>query len=65
MPVYILDADCSTDADYLESLILEKRPEAKDKIVRQMIGPVIGAHCGPGTIGIIFVANERPIPLAK
>ena len=65
MPVYILDADCSTDADYLESLILEKRPEAKSKIVRQMVGPVIGAHCGPGTVGAIFVANERPIPLAK
>ena len=65
MSVYILDADCRADADYLESLILEKHPEAKDKIVRQMVGPVIGAHCGPGTVGIIFVANQRPIPLAK
>ena len=24
-------------------------------IVRQPIGPVIGAHCGPGTYGIIFM----------
>ncbi len=25
----------------------------------QPIGPVIGSHCGPGTIGIIFHCNER------
>ena len=44
-------------------MIKEQRPEAK--IVRQIIGPVIGAHCGPGTIGVIFVADQRPIPLAS
>lgn len=63
MSVYIMDADCRADAELLAKLIAEKRPDAK--IVHQMIGPVIGSHCGPGTIGVIFVANERPIPLAK
>ncbi len=63
MSVYIMDADCRADAELLAKLIVEKRPDAK--IVHQMIGPVIGSHCGPGTIGVIFVANERPIPLAK
>ena len=23
------------------------------------IGPVIGAHCGPGTVGIIYYGKER------
>ena len=61
--VYVLDADCPADGDALAEMIKEKRPEAK--IVRQIIGPVIGAHCGPGTIGVIFIADKRPIPLAE
>ncbi len=59
--VYVLDADCEADGDMLADLIKQGRPDAK--IVRQTVGPVIGAHCGPGTIGAIFVADKRPIPL--
>lgn len=59
--VYVVDADCPQDGDYVKDLILQKRPDAK--IVRQIVGPVIGSHCGPGTVGVIFVANQRPIPL--
>lgn len=61
--VYVVDADNPEEGDLLAQFITEKRPEAK--IVRQTVGPVIGAHCGPGTIGIIFVADKRPIPLAE
>jgi len=61
--VYIVDADCPEEGDALAEMIKEKRPEAK--IVRQIVGPVIGAHCGPGTIGVIFVADKRPIPLEQ
>ena len=61
--VYIVDADDPSEGDALANLIKEKRPEAK--IVRQAVGPVIGAHCGPGTIGVIFIADKRPIPLEK
>ena len=60
--VYVVDADCPEDGDSLAQMIKDKRPEAK--IVRQTIGPVIGSHCGPGTVGVIFVADSRPIPLA-
>ena len=63
IPVYIVDADCKEDGDKLRDLVLEKRPNAK--IVRQIVGPVIGAHCGPGTLGVIFTAAKRPIPLTK
>ena len=61
--VYVLDADCPEDGDALADMIREKRPEAK--IVRQIVGPVIGSHCGPGTVGVIFIADQRPIPLKK
>lgn len=61
--VYVVDADSKDDGDWLVDQIRAKRPEAK--IVRQVVGPVIGAHCGPGTIGVIFIADKRPIPLAK
>lgn len=62
-PVYVVDADSPDEGDLLRDMILEKRPEAK--IIRQIVGPVIGAHCGPGTVGVIFVADQRPIPLEK
>ena len=60
-PVYVMDADSPTDGDFLAEKVKELRPDAK--IVRQTIGPVIGAHCGPGTFGVAFVADKRPIEL--
>lgn len=61
--VYVVDADSPKEGNYLADMIKQSRPEAK--IFRQTIGPVIGAHCGPGTIGVIFVADKRPIELEK
>lgn len=62
-PVYIVDADCKEEGDELAALIKEKRPDAD--IVRQIVGPVIGTHCGPGTLGVIFIGDKRPIPLEE
>lgn len=59
--VYVLDADCPADGDMLADLIKQAHPDAN--IIRQTIGPVIGAHCGPGTVGAVFIADQRPIPL--
>lgn len=59
--VYIIDADTPEESALMEQFIKEKRPDAK--IFRQPVGPVIGTHCGPGTVGVIFVADKRPIPL--
>ncbi len=52
--VYVVDADCPEEGDNLRDLILAGRPNAN--VVRQTIGPVIGSHCGPGTLGVIFSA---------
>lgn len=55
-PIVIMNADCDPDADYTISAIREKYPDAE--IWEQLVGPVIGSHCGPDTIGVIFVAAE-------
>lgn len=62
-PVYVLDADCKEDGDSLAEQIKVRRADAK--VVRQTIGPVIGSHCGPDTIAVLFFGEKRPIPLSK
>lgn len=51
--VFIIDADNNEIADSFADRIRESGK--KVRIRRMFIGPVIGAHAGPGTIGIIFV----------
>jgi len=53
--VYIIDADNKEVGDQVAERI---RNTGKDVSIRRLpIGPVIGAHAGPGTIGIIFVKS--------
>jgi len=56
-PIVILDADCSEDADKVESKIKEAIPAAK--IWRYTVGPVIGTHAGPDTIACVYIGKER------
>lgn len=58
--VTILHADASEDADRLEKLLRERIP-ALETIHREYVGPVIGAHCGPGTVAVSFFGKERAI----
>lgn len=51
-PMFLIHADCEGDAEYLKSKILEVNP--KQEIFIQPVGPTVGAHCGPDTIGISF-----------
>ncbi len=51
-PVIVLDADNFADGEILKELVQEKYPQAQ--IWRLDIGPVIGCHCGPDTVGITF-----------
>lgn len=50
---YIIDADNKSVGDMLEAKIKDSGKDVN--IVRLSVGPVVGAHCGPGTIGLIFV----------
>jgi DegV family protein with EDD domain len=56
--VFICHGDYEEDAKYVEQLIRERVPQAKD-IVISNIGPIIGAHTGPGVLSIFFWCTER------
>ena len=51
--VFILDASNKEAGDELAEKI--RTSGKKVNIRRFEVGPVIGAHAGPGTIGVIFV----------
>lgn len=59
--VYILDADCRQETEQMKNAILAKRPDLNVKL--QTIGPVIGSHCGPNLIAIVYKAKQRVIPV--
>lgn len=53
----IVHGDCKEDAEYLAELV-EKRFGYSNILIRP-IGPSIGAHSGPGAIGLIFMGDNR------
>lgn len=54
LPVTILDADNAELSDFAERQITEAFA-GKVSVQKYPIGPVIGAHCGPGTLGLVYV----------
>ena len=57
--ILVLHADASEDAELLARLLREAIPGLKGVRV-QILGPVIGSHCGPGTLASCFMGKERP-----
>ena len=55
--VFICNADCSSDVNYLKEQLNVKFGAKVDLVTD--IGPVIGAHAGPGTLGVFFIGKER------
>ena len=55
--VYISHGDCESEALELANMI--KAQLGIPEVVISTIGPVIGAHSGPGTIALFFLANKR------
>ena len=58
-PVLRPDAASIDDAKAVVALIEQKFPALKGKIIINWVGPVIGAHTGPGVVSIFFVGTER------
>jgi DegV family protein with EDD domain len=56
-PIIILDAINSKATEEIKAQVKEIAPNAE--IWTQPIGPVIGAHCGPGACGIVFTSTSR------
>ena len=55
--VYISHGDCEDDAKKLADLLRERYGVSVAKIV--YVGPVIGAHSGPGTLALFFLGRHR------
>lgn len=55
--MFIVHADCEDDCIWLRDKLLT---ELKVKqVFTGIMGPVIGAHTGPGTIGLLFIGEHR------
>jgi DegV family protein with EDD domain len=55
--VFISHGDCIEDAEYLAEKI--KSELGVKEVVISYVGPVIGAHSGPGTLALFFMATKR------
>ena len=55
--VYISHGDCESEAVDLANMIKEQL--GVPEVVISTIGPVIGAHSGPGTIALFFLGKHR------
>ena len=56
-PIFSSHGDCMEDAKYLAELI--KSELGADVRVIDYVGPVIGAHSGPGTLALFFYGKQR------
>ncbi len=56
--VFISHGDCEDEAKYLADKIV-KTMGVKQPILISHVGPVIGAHSGPGTMALFFLGKER------
>lgn len=58
-PIVVLHADCYDDCKLVHEKLSAALPDAE--IWDYMVGPVIGAHCGPDTIATCYIGKEvRP-----
>ena len=55
--IFISHGDCPEDAKYVADLVKSKMGVKDIRI--NFIGPVIGAHSGPGTVALFFLGTER------
>lgn len=55
--VYISHGDCLEDANILADIL--KKDYGVNVEITTFVGPVIGAHAGPGVLALFFIANER------
>jgi len=57
--VGIVHGDSEEDARYVKKLVIERFGYSEDMILIRPIGPSIGAHSGPGAIGLIFMGETK------
>lgn len=55
--IFINHGDCIEDAEYLKKLVMNEG-KVKDEVINY-VGPVIGAHTGPGILCIAYIGISR------
>lgn len=55
--VFISHGDCLDDALYVSQQVKERL--GVKEVILNPIGPIIGAHSGPGTVALFFLGNKR------
>ena len=55
--IFITHGDCIEDAEYIAGKVREEF--GVDEIHINYVDPVIGAHSGPGTLALFFLADKR------
>ena len=55
--VFISHGDCLADAEKVADDV--KKRFGTQNVVINNIGPVIGAHSGPGTVALFFLGTKR------
>ncbi len=56
---FICHSDCLPEAEMMKAAAEERFPKLKDKIRLCDIGTIIASHCGPGTVAVFFLGDER------
>ena len=57
--IFISHGDCVEEAEFVAQEVSRRFGIPRDKIFLNEVGPVIGAHSGPGTMALFFVGKER------
>ena len=55
--VFISHGDCLEDAQTVAAMVKERF--GVKNVVINYVGPVIGAHSGPGTLALFYMGRER------
>ncbi|MBE6972778.1 MAG: DegV family protein [Ruminococcaceae bacterium] len=55
--VFISHGDCLEDAQTVADMVKERF--GVKEVIMNYVGPVIGAHAGPGTVALFYIASER------
>ena len=55
--VTIAHGDCMEDAEALETIL--RREYGVKHILKSYVGPILGAHTGPGVLGLFHIGTHR------
>ncbi|MEG2138338.1 MAG: DegV family protein, partial [Oscillospiraceae bacterium] len=55
--VFLSHGDCLEDAQKVADMVKERM--GVKEVILNNVGPVIGAHSGPGTLALFFLGTER------